>query len=311
MVRKDKEQIARRRIAAWYRKHRRELQWRLTTDPYEILISEIMLQQTQVARVIEKLPLFLQTFPDFKTLASAKRSNVLRAWKGMGYNNRAVRLHEMAQQVVSIHRGNLPESVDELLALPGIGKYTAHAVLCFAYRKRVPVVDVNIIRVFSRIFHRMKSLTEYRPIDEMWDIAHRMLPRNAYDWNQALMDLGATICTARAPQCRRCPVADICSSRTALNKAMANPVAVKTILRKREPSYAGLPRRIWRGRIVDALRHADPSRGLPVETLGAETKKDFSSSDMRWLQSMIGLLAADGIVRLHTRKSVQHVALVD
>ena len=311
MLRKDKEQIVRRRIAAWYRKHRRELQWRFTTDPYEILVSEIMLQQTQVSRVIGKLPTFLATFPNFGRLASARRSDVLRAWKGMGYNNRAVRLHEMAQTVAEQFNGTLPDTVDALLALPGIGKYTAHAVLCFAYRKRVPVVDVNIIRVYSRVFHRMKSPGEYRSIDAMWETAHRMLPRNAYDWNQALMDLGATICTARAPQCGRCPLADLCASRSALAKVGSAKTSGSSAVRKPEPSYAGVPRRIWRGRIVDALRHADASRGLPLATLGRKTKMDFSANDIPWLKTMTGLLAADGVVRIEQRRSTSYVSLVD
>ena len=163
-------------ILWWYQKNRRILQWRSTRDPYEILVSEIMLQQTQVSRVQEKLPVFLKKFPTMRSLSRASTAAVILAWRGMGYNNRAVRLRDLAKSVMKDYKGKLPAKTEELQMLPGIGPYTAHALACFAFRKQVPVVDVNIQRVFSRIFWKTTDPQKYRNSDEIWQLAEEILP---------------------------------------------------------------------------------------------------------------------------------------
>jgi A/G-specific adenine glycosylase len=236
-----------RAVRRWYRRHGRSLPWRGESDPYRIILSEIMLQQTQVSRVLEKYPLFLRRFPSMGALARAPRRDVILAWRGMGYNNRAVRLHALASVLVG--RGmEIPTSAEPLIELPGIGKYTAHAILSSVHGLPVPVVDVNIRRLFSRVFWRMKSTADMRSEPEIWRIAGKILPRRgAYDWNQALMDIGATICTARRPLCAVCPLAAMCASREGMVRATGGKP-------KKEPGMDGVPNRMYRGRIVETLR---------------------------------------------------------
>ena len=289
-----------RRIRDWYARNRRELQWRTTADPYEILVSEVMLQQTQVSRVKEKLPLFLKAFPNVRALARASNAEVLRAWAGMGYNNRAVRLRELARTVIERHRGTVPARAEDLLRLPGIGPYTAHALLCFAFGERVPVVDVNIRRVFSRVFWKMSDLSSAVAEKEAWTLAAKILPRDANTWNPALMDLGATVCTARRPLCSECPVRSACASAAALERARP----AKRMPRERtEPSYQGIPQRIWRGRAVAELRNVRAASSLRLEELGRRLKPDFHEGEAGWLLSVIAALAKDGIVETRTRSS--------
>jgi A/G-specific adenine glycosylase len=307
-VKREQAQNVRQRITGWYKKRKRILQWRFTTDPYEILVSEIMLQQTQVSRVKMKLPLFLKRFPDFSTLASAPKSDVVRAWKGMGYNNRAVRLHEIAKIITAQHGGTLPEDIEELKQLPGIGEYTSHAVACFAFRRRVPVVDVNIRRVLSRIFEKMKSPGENLNDKELWLMAKNILPRDAYTWNQALMDFGATVCTARKPLCSDCPVNDLCLSM----KYLARPEKMrpgKKSQKNPEPHYAGIPRRFWRGRIVEALRNLNGKQSASLHDLGKRIKEDFHKREIPWLADIVARLNKDGVVSLRTKGTSVRVML--
>ena len=216
----QKKKRLHRLLLHWYKKNKRSLPWRLTHNPYRILLSEIMLQQTQVARVEQIYPRFLQTFPSLKNLAQSAPSKAIRAWRGMGYNRRALRLRDLALKVVSELNGKLPQSTEELQSLPGIGGYTAHAVSCFAFGQQVPVVDVNVRRVLSRIFWRMKKVSEARTDSEIWKFAATLLPRGrAYDWNQALMEFGATICTKLKPNCSACPINTTCASAASLSSS--------------------------------------------------------------------------------------------
>jgi len=196
-----------RRLLRWYRRRGRSLPWRRTTDPYRILVSEVMLQQTQVERVIPKYREFLRRYPSIEDLARAQVQEVREVWYPLGYNIRPVRLWEIANAVVRRYDGQIPAQRDRLLALKGIGPYTAGAVLAFAYGRRVPVLDTNVRRVLQRVFYGRRM-----PDRVLWRLAARLLPRNAYDFNQALMDFGATLCTARAPQCPVCPMRDVCKS---------------------------------------------------------------------------------------------------
>jgi A/G-specific adenine glycosylase len=202
----------RRRLLAWYRAHGRDLPWRRTRAPYRVLVSEIMLQQTQVDRVVPKYREFLRRYPSLGRLAAARVDDVRRLWYPLGYNIRPVRLHAIARETVARYDGRLPASEARLRALPGIGRYTAGAILAFAYGRDVPVLDTNVRRVLGRVFLGPRAAKAGRD-GAFWDLAAALVPRGrGYDWNQALMDFGATHCTSRKPRCPGCPMADLCRS---------------------------------------------------------------------------------------------------
>ena len=197
-----------RKLLAWYKRNARVLPWRETRNPYAILVSEFMLQQTQVSRVLEYFPRFMARFPTIASLAGAKPKAVMEEWDGLGYYARARNLHRLAKEVTRLHEGRLPERPEELRTLPGVGKYTAGAVACFAYEKPVPAVDVNVDRVLSRVFWG-----EGRREKDVWVLARKLMPKNgarAWRFNQALMELGALVCTARKPKCPECPLRSDC-----------------------------------------------------------------------------------------------------
>lgn len=280
-----------RALLAWYRRHGRTLPWRNITNPYCILVSEIMLQQTQVSRVLVKYPDFLRRFPTVAKLAAARQRDVVVAWRGMGYNNRAVRLHRLAQIVVNKHNGRVPRIYEDLVDLPGIGRYTANALLASAFQQHVPIVDVNVRRVLSRIFWRMKRTGETSSENYIWELAEKLLPtRNVYGWNQALMDLGATVCTARSPRCDKCPVGTLCASRHTIKRSTIPST-------RREPSKDGVPNRIYRGRIIDVLRKRNGQGGMRLHSLGRVIHPQFSSTHRSWLDSLIVGLERDGLIR--------------
>jgi A/G-specific adenine glycosylase len=205
-----------RKLRAWYRRHGRDLPWRKTRDPYEVLVSELMLQQTQVSRVLTKYGEFLDRFPTLADVARAKPHRVMEAWEGLGYYARARNLHRLAREVTDAGKApdrTLPPHPDELKRLPGIGAYTAGAVASFAYERRAALVDTNVARVLKRAFapHLDPKSTTGRK--KLWAIAEAMLPRTgraAWTHNQALMELGALICTARVARCAECPVRSVC-----------------------------------------------------------------------------------------------------
>jgi A/G-specific adenine glycosylase len=203
----------RRALLAWYRRHRRDLPWRRTRDPWAIWVSEIMLQQTQVATAAPYYRSFLARFPTVRALARAKSQHVLAAWAGLGYYRRARMLHEAARVVVREHAGVVPGEPGAFAALPGVGRYTAGAVQSIAFGRALPVLDGNVARVFARLSARPLSVK--RPADArvLWSLAESLVPkRSPGDWNQALMELGATVCTPRAPRCDACPVRRWCAA---------------------------------------------------------------------------------------------------
>jgi A/G-specific adenine glycosylase len=207
-----------RRLRSWYRRSALDLPWRRTRDAYRILVSELMLQQTQVSRVVPKYYEFLKTFPTLAHVARATPDRVMEAWSGLGYYARARNLHRLAAQVTSDgvrRRAALPSEPDELRALPGIGAYPAGAVASFAYGKRAALVDTNVARVLSRVFAPTLSPKRPRDLTVIWRIAERSLPRTGtatWTHNQALMELGALVCTARVAHCQRCPVRPVCAT---------------------------------------------------------------------------------------------------
>ena len=227
-----------REVLAWAPSGWRELPWRRSRDPWAVLVSELMLQQTQVARVVPKWHAFLERWPTPAACAAAPAAEVVRAWAGLGYNRRALNLHRCAVEVVASHGGELPADLAALQALPGIGPYTARAVLAFAFGRDVGVVDTNVARVLSRAVGGGRALQE---------VADRLVPPGqAWAWNQALLDLGATVCTARRPRCDACPVARSCAWR---RRGGEDPFS----RRPAAPRFEGSDRQA-RGRLLDALR---------------------------------------------------------
>jgi A/G-specific adenine glycosylase len=206
----------RRALLAWYRTGRRDLPWRRTRDPYRIWISEIMLQQTTVGAVVPYYRRFVRAFPTVRALAAARLDDVLAAWSGLGYYRRARHLHQAARVVVHRHRGRFPRRLEEALALPGIGRYTAGAVLSIAFSERLPVVDGNVARVLSRLL-LMRGPHSAARQKRLWSAAADLAAGAASpgDLNQALMELGATLCAPRDPACGVCPVARLCAARAA------------------------------------------------------------------------------------------------
>src|SRR5579884_3803508 len=201
------------RLLTWYAAEQRALPWRSTSDPYAILVSEIMLQQTQVDRVLPKYRQFLAAFPTLADLAAASTADVISVWVPLGYNRRAISLQAIARQVMAEYDGRIPDTIEELLKLKGIGRYTAGAIACFAYHRQVATVDTNIRRVLHRIFLGLEHPEPKANDAQMLSLAEQILPEGeAYNWNQALMDLGATVCTSNNPQCTRCPLQADCSA---------------------------------------------------------------------------------------------------
>ena len=201
----------RRRLLAWYTRAARDLPWRRTRDPYRVLVSEVMLQQTQVSRVAEYYPRFLEQFPDIERLARAPARAVREAWDGLGYYARARNLHAAAREVVGRYDARLPDKPEELTELPGIGRYTAGAVASFAYEKPVPAVDTNVARVIRRVF--LRDGGRGTRDGDIWRLAAALVPKDgkrAWRFNQAIMELGALVCVARKPRCRECPVRQDC-----------------------------------------------------------------------------------------------------
>ena len=206
-----------RRLLAWYARHGRDLPWRRTRDPYRVLVSEIMLQQTQVDRVVPKYHQFLERYPTLDDLAGARARDVRRLWYPLGYNIRPVRLHQIARETVARYGGRLPDTAEGLRGLPGIGRYTAGAVLSFAYGQDAAILDTNVRRVLSRVFIGPRRMQRLRGEKAYWDLAEALVPPGrAYDFNQALMDFGATWCSPRAPRCAPCPMKRFCISYPAV-----------------------------------------------------------------------------------------------
>lgn len=203
-----------RRLLAWFRRHARELPWRDTRDPYRIWVSEIMLQQTQVATVVAYYLRFLARFGDVQSLAAAPEEEVLRYWEGLGYYRRARQIHQAARLIVEKHAGIMPQDTKTLQALPGIGRYTAGAILSIAHDAQEPILEANTVRALCRLAAYREDPLCGAGQKYLWNLAEEILPpRGVGLFNQALMELGAIICTPREPRCGECPVAALCPTR--------------------------------------------------------------------------------------------------
>jgi A/G-specific adenine glycosylase len=242
----------RHRLLAWYRRHRRDLPWRGTRDPYRIWVSEVMLQQTQVATVLPFYQRFLARFPTLASLARARKPEVLALWSGLGYYRRAGHLLDAARHVVREQGGRIPDDPGRFSRLPGVGRYTAGAVLSIAFDRPLPVLDGNVARVLARVFALEASVRDPRGARTLWSLATALVPaRRAGEWNQALMELGATICLPRAPRCGACPVRTTCRA-LALGRVEGLPAAgTRPATRKVRRAVALIERS---GRILMARR---------------------------------------------------------
>lgn len=266
----------------WFEHRRRDLPWRRTRDPWAILVSELMLQQTQVARVLPRYDAFLERWPTPEACATASRAEVLTAWAGLGYNRRAVNLHRCAQEVVARHAGRLPADLSQLLALPGIGPYTARAVLAFAFESdAVGVLDTNAARVLARRAGRSLGRAEAQRL------ADEAVPcGRGWAWNQAMLDLGATVCTARSPRCDACPVARGCAW-SAAGRPTPDPAVGSAGVAGGQSPFAGSDRQ-GRGRLVDALRRGPVPVADLAEAMGWPDQPDRAAR-------VAATLVADGI----------------
>jgi A/G-specific adenine glycosylase len=291
-----------RSLMTWYERNgRTQLPWRLRRDPYYTLVSEFMLQQTQVDRVVALFAAFVRRFPNFSALAAASTADVVRAWKGLGYNTRAIRLKAVADAVVASHGGRMPDDLHALRALPGIGAYTAAAIRAFGLNVDDAPVDTNVRRVVHRLFFGIEH-PERVSSAELESRARALVPAGqAHDWNSALMDLGAVICTARAPQCAICPLRRWCVAapidRTVLERLKAQAATARS--RKAELPFAKTTR-YARGRIVDRLRELPPGRRISLLDLHrclAPVLPGRSEADVRELVAALereGLVGSDG-----------------
>jgi A/G-specific adenine glycosylase len=293
-------------LLEWFAKNGRDLPWRHTRDPYTIMVSEIMLQQTQVDRVVPKYRAFLELFPSLAALAAAPTAEVIRAWTGLGYNRRAVNMQRTARAVLEAHGGQFPSDMAELLKLPGIGPYTAGAIACFAFEQDVAFMDTNIRRVVQRLFVGPEEIAPGAESQLLAIAREAVPPGQGWAWNQAIMELGALICTAAAPACWRCPVQAHCRAyaarRTADEQLFSGerapmPQRLRRVAERRETSYAG-SNRFFRGRAVEALRQLGPGETLSLAALGHQLKDDFGDDDMAWLRTLVDGLARDGLLAL-------------
>lgn len=292
-------------LLAWYASAGRDLPWRTTTDPYAILVSEVMLQQTQVDRVLPKYRQFLASFPTLAALAAAPTADVISAWVPLGYNRRAVSLQAIARQVLAEYAGHVPDTIAHLLKLKGIGRYTAGAIACFAYRQQVVTVDTNIYRVLHRVFLGLEHPEPKLSTEAMFIFAEHVLPvGEAYNWHQALMDLGATICASATPHCARCPLQESCAAYQALSEHSLFPSgSVVRQLRKvaeKKTAYTTQPftssNRYFRGRVVAHLRTLPTGAYLALSELGPVLKTDFQAEDLPWLEKILTGLQHDGLI---------------
>jgi A/G-specific adenine glycosylase len=276
-------------LLVWGARHRRDLPWRRSRDPWAVLVSELMLQQTQVPRVVTRYERFLARFPTPATCAAAAAGDVVRAWEGLGYNRRAVNLHRAAVLMVARHRGRVPDRLDALLALPGVGPYTARAVLVFAFGREVGLVDTNA----GRFVARAAAGRALAPADAQ-RLADSIVPAGrAWEWGQAVFDLGALVCTRRAPACARCPIAGHCAWHRA-GHPPPDPAVASAGTRPPQSTFAGSDRQ-GRGRLVDALRRGPVPRARAAEVAGWPGERERA-------ERVVRELVADGLARVDGRR---------
>ena len=297
----------RRSLRSWYRKNGRDLPWRRTRDPYAVLVSEFMLQQTQVATVIPFFDKWMRRFPDFAALAAASEHEVLHAWQGLGYYARARNLRATAQTIMEKHGGRFPDSLEAIRDLPGVGRYTANAVATFAFNRSVPIVEANIARLLARLFDIQIPIDTNPGREALWQRASDLLPsRDAGIHNSALMDLGALVCGTR-PDCVICPVRNFCRAKnpSSLPIKRARP---NIMLRTEHHSFS-----VRRGRVL-LEQSQDRWRGmwmLPRLTTAPAKRKPLHVSEFPFTNHRITLTVFPQAATWRSAKSFQRWFPID
>ena len=297
-----KEQQFARSILTWYGTNQRSVPWRrIDISPYEVVISEFMLQQTQVSRVAEKLPEFLKKFPTIFDLARAPKAEVIIAWQGLGYNRRALQLHELAKEIVTKYNGIIPTTKEEIRSLPGVGSYMTGSILSFAYNLPEPAIDVNVRRIFLRYFEcKDQGLPmSKKEEDVLFKLVLKTIPHNkSCNFHNALMDFGSLVCLRAKPLCSICPLQKTCHffPRYQAHGSTALYVAEKKQEKGISENGKHIPNRIFRGRIIEWVR-----KNNGVETtlseLGHSIKKDYQNKEETWLLSLCEKLEEEGFVK--------------
>ncbi|MDQ6825688.1 MAG: A/G-specific adenine glycosylase, partial [Candidatus Eremiobacteraeota bacterium] len=272
----------------WYRTNgRTHLPWRITRDPYAVIVSEFMLQQTQVERVLPKFKRFIELFPTLESLANSSTAEVLRAWRGLGYNSRAVRLKKLATGLVN-GVGKVPRDVMELRKLPGVGAYTVAAIRAFAHDEDDAALDTNVRRVVHRILHGLEYPARATPAKINLEAQSLVPEKRGHAWNSALMDLGSTICTARAPKCLLCPLRSVCSA------APIDPSALETARRRYKRKRSPQERipfrettRFLRGRVIERLRQLSAGQMISLLDLQSDLQPHLGKQENR-LRNLVG-----------------------
>jgi A/G-specific adenine glycosylase len=293
-------------LLAWFARHQRDLPWRRNRDPYRIWVSEVMLQQTQVATVIPYFERFLEAFPTLADLAAADEQEVLRLWEGLGYYRRAHNLHEAARQLVQEHGGELPDDPAVWQRLPGVGRYILGAVLSQAFDRRLPIVEANSQRVLCRLFGQAGD-PRYGAVRRwLWETAASLLPtRRVGEFNQALMELGALICTPAAPACHCCPLAELCTARrTGLQQAIPARAEPRTAIEVHEAAVV-----LRRGGKLLLVRRPDAGRWAGLWEVPHGPLADHENHEqaaVRLLRELTGLSAEVEGELLTLRHNVTH-----
>jgi len=290
-------------ILQWFDNNQKVYPWRSEVpEPYHVLLSEYMLQQTQASRIALKFPEFLISFPTIETLSKATNAQMIIAWQGMGYNNRAIRLRDCAKQIMDTFNGNIPSNYSDLLSLPGIGTYTASAILSFAFKQNISVIDINIYRIYSRVFGL--DIQDAKTKNEVRTIAEYIYPKdNSSSWHQALMDIGSSFCKAQNPKCTLCPIPD-CSYRN--NPSLYNMKPTKS--KKTEASFRNKPNRIWRGKTIEFLRNDHQLGHNLHDVLHSILQQNPNEIDIEWFkESIITSLIKDQLIEYNAENN--HVSL--
>ncbi len=282
----------------WYQRHgRTHLPWRTTRDPYKIIVSEVMLAQTQVNRVVPKFVSFIGLFPTLASLARASTADVLRAWRGLGYNSRAVRLKTLAKRVIGNHGGVVPRDAAVLRRLPGIGPYSVAAIRAFAYDEDVAALDTNVRRIVHRVFLGAE-IPARASEHELNLLAARFVPAGrGHDWNSALMDMGSSLCTARAPKCLLCPLQPVCAA--APINALELDAARRRLAAKASPRQRVAFKdsaRFIRGRIIERLRELPAGQMVSLLDLQSDLRSQYVMPRCE-VKRLVQALRKEGLVK--------------
>ncbi len=298
-----KAEAVREALISWFEENGRDLPWRRTRDPWRVLVSEIMLQQIQVARAVPFYESFVALFPTPQALSEAPLSEAIKAWGDLGRYRRVVSLHRTARLIIEEHGGEVPSDPEALVKLPGVGPYTAGAVACFAFERDAHFLDTNVRRVLHRLFFGAEVPESKAKEKQLLGLAEAMVPRDrAWGWGQSVMELGAMRCKARKPLCAACPVGKLCAARPTIAEALAGrPRAA------RAAQGRGGSNRYYRGRALAVLREAPPE-GVALVELGEGLREGFGEADLPWLWGVVESLRKDGLARISSEKawSVDH-----